>query len=147
MAVVDMFRRTYISKTLTGIMILRQCRRAHKSHTMTVCPCCFYFLLADSGFRFKFLQSRGSEAARNLVLSRVKSLDRSFTLNLWHSFREEIHLIGNMQSPTVREVLIVIYASTGWLTCYIMRDECDLFKCLSWRDKVVGLAIFLHPGK
>lgn len=46
MAVVDMFRRTYISKTLTGIMILRQCRRAHKSHTMTArVPLCFYFLL------------------------------------------------------------------------------------------------------
>lgn len=81
------------------------------------------------------------------MLSRVKSLDRSFTLNLWHSFREQIHLIGNMQSATVREVLIVIYVCTGRLTCYIMRDECDLFKCFPRQDKVVGLNIFLRWGK
>lgn len=66
MAVVDMFRRTYISATLTGIMILRQCHDGRINPTRWQRePLCSYFSVA--GFRFnKFLQSRGSETPRGI---------------------------------------------------------------------------------
>lgn len=45
MVVVDMFRRAYISKTLTRIMILRERRRAHKFFVIAVVALCLRILL------------------------------------------------------------------------------------------------------
>lgn len=71
MAVVDMFRRTYISKTLTRIMILRHCWRPHKFRRDDSCPALCFRFLSDRSFRFVFFLPAGREGGFKVAVSQV----------------------------------------------------------------------------